>query len=109
MKISLKLIFFLLVLLGDVLEVREELVSALNKYKIIILKDKTSTSRMVDTNQDTLLHFDVVDAKPFTKDDSKDVEEPTKSSLDVLCDIFTTTNISDSGHVLQPINVLKNG
>lgn len=95
--------------IDDVLEVREELVTALSKYKKVILKEKTSTLRIAETNQDTLLHFDVVDAKPFTRNDSEDSQEPTKSSMDVLCDIFTTTNIPDSGDVLQPIHVLKNG
>lgn len=88
---------------------REELLTALSKYKKIILKEKASTLRLGEANQDTLLHFDVVDAKPFTRDDSEDIQEPTKSSMDVLCDIFTATNIPDSGDVLQPIHVVKNG
>lgn len=91
------------------LEVREELVAALKKYKKVILKDKVPSLRMVDTNQDTLLHFDVVDAKPFTRACSEDAQESAKSSVDVLCDIFTTTSIPDSGDVLEPVSVLKNG
>lgn len=87
------------------MEVREELVTALNKYKKVILKEKNSS---LHASEDTLLHFDVVDAKPFTRNDSEDAQEP-KSSMDVLCDIFTATNIPDNGDVLQPIHVLKNG
>lgn len=97
-------------LIGDVLDVREELVSALKKYKKVILKDKTSLLRANDTNQDTLLHFDVVDAKPFaTVNSDDDAQESAKSSVDVLCDIFTTTSIPDNGDVLQPVTVLKSG
>lgn len=90
------------------MEVREELVTALNMYKKVILNEKVSTLNASEANQDTLLHFDVVDAKPFTRNDSEDAPEP-KSSMDVLCDIFTATNIPDNGDVLQPIHVLKNG
>lgn len=82
---------------------------ALSKYKKIILKEKSSTQRIAEANQDTLLHFDVVDAKPFTRDDAEDMQEPTKSSMDVLCDIFTATHIPDSADVLQPIHVVKSG
>lgn len=97
------------VYIGDVLEVREELVTALIKYKKVILNEKMSTLHASESNQDTLLHFDVVDAKPFTINDSQDAQQPSKSSMDVLCDIFTATNIPDNGDVLQPIHVVKNG
>lgn len=95
-------------ILGDVLEVREELMSALKKYKQIILRDRNATG-LEENNQDTLLHFDVVDAKPFARPHSDDDQESAKSSVDVLCDIFTATNIPDDAEVLQPVTILKNG
>lgn len=92
------------------LEVREELVAALKKYRNIILKEKQPSSKMSESsNQDTLLHFDVVDAKPFVVADSDEPPDTNKSSVDVLSEIFATTSIPDSGDVLQPLTVLKHG
>lgn len=71
------------------------------------MKEK-SCLKSEDTNQDTLFHFDVVDAIPFARANSEETEESAKSSIDVLCDIFTTTSIPDKGELLEPISVMKN-
>ncbi|XP_018575914.1 ADP-ribosylation factor-binding protein GGA1 [Anoplophora glabripennis] len=95
-------------MLGDVLETSDELSSAFNKYNLVILKGQTSSRH---SSQDVLLNFDAVDINsanvackvPTVKDGT----ENSKSSVDVLCDIFTASNIPDAGEVLQPISVLK--
>lgn len=100
------MIFFV----GDVLETSDELSSAFNKYNLVILHGQTASRT---ASHDVLLNFDAVDIKsgnaacraPMTKDRAED----PKSSIDVLCDIFTASNIPDGGDVLQPISVLKCG
>lgn len=92
------------------METSDELASAFNKYNLVILQGQTASNH---ASQDVLLNFDAVDLKsanaacraPVTKD----VAENPKSSIDVLCDIFTASNIPDAGEVLQPISVLKCG
>ncbi|KAJ8964949.1 hypothetical protein NQ314_004504 [Rhamnusium bicolor] len=99
-------------MLGDVLETSDELASAFNKYNIIILKGKTlPQSASSNLNHDTLLNLENVDSKSTENICKvalvKNGGENPKSSIDVLCDIFTSSNIPDAGDVLQPISVLK--
>ncbi|KAJ8920074.1 hypothetical protein NQ315_011728 [Exocentrus adspersus] len=93
-------------MLGDVLETSDELSAAFNKYNIIILQGKSYSIR---SGHGALLNFDGVDDKGGDVACKASNTETRKSSIDVLCDIFTASNIPDAGDVLQPVSVLKNG
>lgn len=100
-------IFFL----GDVLEASDELATVANKYNVLIIQGKPLPVESNSCSQEALLQFDQSDC--LVEKSTKELKvngDNAKSSIDVLCDIFTTSNIPDnSGDILQPVSVLNCG
>ncbi|KAJ8979998.1 hypothetical protein NQ317_016661 [Molorchus minor] len=94
-------------MLGDVLEASDEIASVFNKYNIII-QGKTIPQVSNNLVLGSLLNFETIDPKLNVSSIQtvKNDKENATSSVDVLCDIFTVSNIPDVD-VLQPVSVLK--
>ncbi|KAJ8945145.1 hypothetical protein NQ318_001610, partial [Aromia moschata] len=94
-------------LLACVLEASDELTAACNKYNFIIVQGRTFQQNFPNS---ALLSFDL---DPNYADIASKIQairngdDDGKSSVDVLCDIFTASNIPDGGEVLQPVPYTK--
>lgn len=92
--------------LDDVLQINDELNEVVNKYNRIVLNKCTTA-----TDSQSLLDFGQnVNVSPSNSTTNNNVEIRNQSTIDVLCDIFTTNNINiPDDDVLQPVvTVLKN-
>jgi ADP-ribosylation factor-binding protein GGA len=90
--------------LGDVLQASDELTQVFSKFNKIIIQ-KTDTS---DDHSNPLLDFDSSVNPSNDGAKCQSTETKDKSEIDVLCDIFNTSNIPDSD-ILQPVSILPCG
>jgi ADP-ribosylation factor-binding protein GGA len=88
-------------ILGDVLQASDELTQVFSKFNKIIIQ-KTDTS---DDHSNPLLDFDSSVNPSNDGAKCQSTETKDKSEIDVLCDIFNTSNIPDSD-ILQPVSIL---
>lgn len=91
-------------ILGSILQAIDELGSVFSKFNAVIIRG-TST---VEGTSNSLLDFEAA-VKPTTTDDDKSSQLTETKEIDVLCDIFNCSNISDSGDVLKPTSVSTYG
>jgi ADP-ribosylation factor-binding protein GGA len=91
-------------ILGDVLQASDELTQVFSKFNKIIIQ-KTDTS---DDHSNPLLDFDSSVNPSNDGAKCQSTETKDKSEIDVLCDIFNTSNIPDSD-ILQPVSILPCG
>lgn len=106
---------------GEVLQASDELSQVFDKYTSIIIQGIVPVVKQTEpaTNNLSLLDFEPVDvesASNLLKSPISPKPEPittrkeSQSDLDVLCDIFTSNNISgemSDTEILQPISILK--
>lgn len=83
----------------NVLQISDELNDVVNKYNRIVLNKCTNP-----TDSQSLLDFGQnSDASPTNTSTNNNLEAADRSTIDVLCDIFTTKNINiPDDDVLQP-------
>ncbi|XP_044754556.1 ADP-ribosylation factor-binding protein GGA3 [Coccinella septempunctata] len=96
-------------ILGDILQVNDELTQVFSKYKLIIIGGKSlgnvSSEKTAD-NDLSLLNFDLISNEKncSTETCTTNSIETAKSNIDVLSDLFDTPNIPDA-NVLKPIQL----
>ncbi|XP_057654502.1 ADP-ribosylation factor-binding protein GGA3 [Diorhabda carinulata] len=90
-------------ILDDVLKTSDELSIAFDKYNILIIQGRQLPMKR-DSNH-SLLQFDNPNSLIPDKNNSQNGDAET--SLDVLCDIFSSSTIPDSADLLQPLSITK--
>lgn len=92
-------------ILGNILQAIDELGTVFSKFNAVIIKGPST----VEYTANSLLDFDASINPTTDNANSLQLIKTKENDIDVLCDIFNSSNIPDSGDVLKPTSVLLNG
>lgn len=92
-------------ILGNILQAIDELGAVFSKFNAVIIKGNST----VEYTTNSLLDFDAAVNSAADNAKSSQLTETKENDIDVLCDIFNSSNIPDSGDVLKPTSILSHG